>query len=336
MLLNRLIDVNGIKSRYIKSGQPHVNDNRNLKVRLDVFELTVELLPIFLGTKHIKELRLVILVSCHNQLDHLDRFEFLLVGFAQFDTIRADFFLSPFRSEFDNDLVEIIGNIPVGADEHSFSGYCCAFSYTGLVVFYKILGNSSQSVWIAYNHIEVCNGFLAFLDLILVCSFCSALVVVFLNLSYLVLVESNLCSTSVIDEIDRDAVTDGLSHCIGVNNTAEHLNRSVNRRSCEADISCVGKRVVQVLCEAVCTVYSFCGNLDFLVEVDLASVSFVGDADHICPVRQKLQVFGKLLNRGQIYAAARAAAQFLAELFTRFNADNGVIADILFGTDKLL
>ena len=329
MLLNRLIDVNGIKSRYIKSGQPHVNDNGNLKVRLDVFELAVELLPIFLGTKHIKELGLVILVSRHNKLDHFDGFEFFLVGFAQFNTIRADLFLSPFRSEFDNDLVEIIGNIPVGADEHGFSGYCCAFSDAGLIVLYEILGNSSQPVWIADNHIEVCDGFLAFLDLILVCSFCGALVVVFLNLPNLVLVESDLCRTSVIDEVDCNAVTHGLSHRIGVHNTAEHLNRGVNRRSGKAYVSRIGKRVMQILCKAVCAIYSFCGNFDLLIKIDLASVSLVRNADHICSVCQKLQILGKLLNGGQINATARATAQFLAELLSRVNADHSIVADIL-------
>lgn len=91
--------------------------------------------------------------------------------------------------------------------QDSFSGYCCAFSDTELIVSYEILGNSSPPVCLYDNHVTVYDGLLAFLKLMLVRSFCCVPVVVFLSLSNLVLIKSNLCRTAqdgcVVDVSDR-------------------------------------------------------------------------------------------------------------------------------------
>ena len=93
---------------------------------------------------------------------------------------------------------------------------------------------------------------------------------------------------------------------------------------------------MQILCKAVGSLYARVGNLNLLVEINLTAVCFIGNTNDIASVGQHLQILGELLNGGQIDAAAFSALKFLAEFFTRVNADYGIITDIFFRADKLL
>ena len=61
---------------------------------------------------------------------------------------------------------------------------------------------------------------------------------------------------------------------------------------------------MQILCKAIRTLYPGIRNANLLVEVDLATVRFIGNADNITSVREHLQVLGELLNGSQIYTTA--------------------------------
>ena len=71
MLLNWFVNINRIKLRHIKSRQPHVNYNGNLKIRLWILKLTVKLLTVIFCSKHIKKGFFIILIPCHYQFNFL-------------------------------------------------------------------------------------------------------------------------------------------------------------------------------------------------------------------------------------------------------------------------
>ena len=66
MLLDRLVDVNCVKCRYIETRKPHINDNRNFEVGFYILKLTVKLLAIILRSQHFVKLRLIIFIPCHD------------------------------------------------------------------------------------------------------------------------------------------------------------------------------------------------------------------------------------------------------------------------------
>ena len=105
VLLNRLVNVDGIQRRNVESGQPHINNNRNLKIGFDILKLTVKFLTVFLSTEHIEKLWFIVLVTCHNHTDFFNRLQFFLVFFGQFHAICTDLFFCPFGAKFNNNLV---------------------------------------------------------------------------------------------------------------------------------------------------------------------------------------------------------------------------------------
>ena len=131
MLLDGLVDVNCVKCRYIKAGQPHINDNRNFEVGFYILKLTVKLLAIILRSKHFIKLWLVIFISRHDELDLLDGLEFFLLFFCQHNPIRTDLFLCPFRSHPDNNLIKGVCYFAIGADKHCFSCNGSSFGNAG-------------------------------------------------------------------------------------------------------------------------------------------------------------------------------------------------------------
>ena len=69
MLLQWLVDVDGIEEGDIEAGQPHVHHDGDLEVTLRIFELTVEHLAVVGVTQNIVELFRVILATGHYHLD---------------------------------------------------------------------------------------------------------------------------------------------------------------------------------------------------------------------------------------------------------------------------
>ena len=200
----------------------------------------------------------------------------------------------------------------------------------------KVLGNRTENVGVSDDSFHLGDSLLTFLNLILVCALLFALGIILLDFFDLIVVKHNSCRTSVIDKIDRNAVTYCFGHCISVNNAAEHFKRSVNRRTGKPYIGGVGERVVQIFCKAVFSFYTYFRHSNLLVEIDLASVRFIGNTYYIGSVRKKLQILGEFLYCRQVNAAAFSALQFFTQLFTRLYAYNSLVTDILFRADKKL
>ena len=68
----------------------------------------------------------------------------------------------------------------------------------------------------------------------------------------------------------------------------------------------------------------------------MTTVCFIGYADHIRSIRQKLQVLGELLDGGHVHPAACPALKFLTQLFAGINAHNGFVTNVLLRCYKLL
>ena len=74
MLLYRLVDINGIKRRHIKSGEPHIYHNSYLEIGFFIFKLTVQFLTVLFCAQHVKQFLRIILIPGHNHFDTLNRF----------------------------------------------------------------------------------------------------------------------------------------------------------------------------------------------------------------------------------------------------------------------
>ena len=83
------IYINSVKCRNVKTCEPHIYYNGDLEIRLDVFELAVKLFSIVFCSEHIIQLRLIVFVSCHNELYHFDRFKLFLVFLCQLRSVRT-------------------------------------------------------------------------------------------------------------------------------------------------------------------------------------------------------------------------------------------------------
>ena len=284
MLLNRLVNVNGVKSRNVKAGQPHINDNRNLEIGLDILKLTVKLLAVLFSSEHIEKLRFIVLVTGHNHTNFLNRFKLFLVLFGQLYAIGTDFLLSPFGAKLNNELVEVVCNIAVRTDKHSLACNGSTLCYTGLIMVDEILCDSSQSIGVANDNFHIGNRFLAFLNLMLVRAFFGTTGIVVLNLLDFRLVKRYTSRTTVINEIDSNAITDSFGHSVGIYDLTKDFDCCINRSSGKANVCSVRERIVQILCKAVSAFHACIGYLDFLLQIDLASVSFVRNANDIRPV----------------------------------------------------
>ena len=239
MLLNRLINVNRIKLRHIKTSQPHIYNNGNLKVRLRIFELTVKFFPILFCAKHIKEVFFIIFITSHNQLDFFHWLQLFFIFLTQNNTAITNLLFCPFRSEFLYYLIEIVCYVSVGTYKHCFACYGCIFCHTGFIMLDKVLRNSTKSVRVANNNFHFGNCFLAFFYLMFICPLKFTLSIVFFNLSYLVLIKHNFSCTTIVNKINCNTILNSFRHCICVYNTAKDFYCSINWSSGKSYISCI-------------------------------------------------------------------------------------------------
>ena len=244
MLLNRLVYVDGIKLRHIESGQPHIDNDSDFEVGLRIFELPVKFLAVILCPKHFIKSGLIIFIASHHELNFLDRLQlfFLFIGKRCF--IFTDFLYCPFGTHLYNDFVKIISDIAVHADKHGLSCNRSALCHTGFVMVNKVLSDCTQPVRIADNRLHFSNGFLAFLNLVLVSTLRFALIVIPLNFLYFCIVQRHPRRTPVVNKIDSNAVTHRFGHGVGIHHRTEYFNRPVHRRPGKAYIGSVRQGIM--------------------------------------------------------------------------------------------
>ena len=336
MLLNGLVDINGIQGRHIKAGQPHIDNDSNLEIGFYVLKLTVKLFAVFFGSEHFIQFRLVVLITSHNHADFLNRLQLFFVFFSKLSAVSANLLYCPFGTQRNDNLIKVVCNIAVGADEHCLASNGGALSYTGFVVLNEVLSNGFQSVRVANNDFHIGNSLFALLDLVLVGALFGAPGIVILNLLDFRLVERYAGCTTVINEVDGNAITDSFGHCVGIYNATKHLDGGIDGRTGKAYICGIGQRIMQVLGETIGAFHTGICDSDLLLQINLASVCLIRDADNIGSVGQQLQVFCEFLNGGEIHTAAFSALQLLTKLLAGIDADNSFITDIALGANELL
>ena len=146
MLLDGFVNINCIQRRDIKAREPHIDHDGNLEIGFDALKLPVEFLAVVLRAEHGKQLRRVILAACHDHSDFLDGLEFFLFLLGKSNAVVTLLCNSPLRSKLDDDFIEVVSDIAIGADKHGLASDRCALGYAAFIVLYKIFCYGTQAV----------------------------------------------------------------------------------------------------------------------------------------------------------------------------------------------
>ena len=93
---------------------------------------------------------------------------------------------------------------------------------------------------------------------------------------------------------------------------------------------------MQVFGEAKGPLHALVGDLELLVEIHLAAVGLVGNADHVGAIGQQLGVLGELVNGGEKDPAAVAALQELAQMIAALHTLDCLIPDVALSVSEQL
>ena len=105
--------------------------------------------------------------------------------------------------------------------------------------------------------------------------------------------------------------------------------------TCKTDVSCLRQSGVQELGKAV-TLQDFIGfHYQFHIQIVAGAVCFVRNTDDVLTGTEFTEFIGKLLDGGQIHAAAGSFFQHCFQSFPAVHLDHGIIADELFGVQEL-
>lgn len=199
----------------------------------------------------------------------------------------------------------------------------------------EVGGDRSQPVRIAEDGGHLGGGFFAGFDLVVAGSLFGTLGIVVFNFCEFLVIEDDSGGAAFVDDGDGDFVLDGFGHGVGIDDRAEDIEGGINGGSGEADIGGVGEPIMEIFGKTIAPLYPLFGDAGFLIEVDLAAVGFVGNADDVVAIAQHLGIFSKFMNRGEKYAAAAAIFKEFSQLGAAFDADHGLIPDIGFGVGEL-
>ena len=92
---------------------------------------------------------------------------------------------------------------------------------------------------------------------------------------------------------------------------------------------------MQVLGKPVRTLHAFFRHPDLLIEIHLAAVGLVGNADDVIALSQQFGVFSEFVNRREKDAAALSILEQLAQVIAAFYTDHRLIADVSLGIGEL-
>ena len=73
MLLQGFVDIHRIEAIHVETRCPHIDNQRNLEIRLGLFERFGIGPAVFIRTQQIVQRRFIVLVAGHDQLDLFDR-----------------------------------------------------------------------------------------------------------------------------------------------------------------------------------------------------------------------------------------------------------------------
>ena len=160
VLLYGLEAIHRVEAWHVKPGYPHIHDNGNLEIALDLLELLVELLAVFVSPEQVVHLFGVVLFTGYYHVDARHRLDLLSFLVGQRLAVHALFELRPFRAQPDYCLIEIPCYLPRGYDYHGFPLDSAALGDTLLVVADKILCDFVKQSGVIEYSICPCGFFL--------------------------------------------------------------------------------------------------------------------------------------------------------------------------------
>ena len=332
--LDGLVDVDGVEEGHVKARQPHVDHDGDLEVGFGLLELRVEFLAVVLVAEQVVERLLVVIAPRHHHLDALHGQDLFLLLVRQFHPLGGDAHLGPLGAQLDDLLVKVVGDRATAADKERLTRHGGTFGYALLVVFHEIRCQRFDALRIAEDGAHVGHGLLAVFDGVVTSSGFGAFVVVFLDLLQLAVVEDHLGGAAFVNDGHGDLVCDRFGHGVAVHHLAKDIEGGIDGRAGEADVGRIGQGVVQILGEAKGPLHALVGDLELLVQIHLAAVRFVGNADHVGAIGQQLGVFGELVNGGEKDPATVTTLQEFAQVIAALHADDRLIADVALGISE--
>ena len=91
---------------------------------------------------------------------------------------------------------------------------------------------------------------------------------------------------------------------------------------------------MQVFGKTIIASHSLVGLLDLQSQVRLGAMCLIGYADDVCPFRQELRAFGKLMYRGKEHATAGSSCQMFSKFIPAFHFHHTFITNELLDRSK--
>ena len=175
---------------------------------------------------------------------------------------------------------------------------------------------------------------LAFLNLLLGGALLRTLLIVFLDFLCLFIRNNDASQTRLISDANSNAVIAGFFHGIAVNNISKNGNSFINWRPREATVSCVWKTGAEIVSETIGRKNALIRFFQFSTDTCLCSVGFVRNANDIASLGEQPRLFTKLLDSGDIDAAAGLAFQRFLHIIPAFDAADIFLVEIFCGSHK--
>ena len=331
MLLQRLVVVHIGKRRYIKTSDPHIDNDGNAEVGIVLFECCIQFLGPFSvlnATQIIVHLRFVILTYTRNHSHKRHRTQFTQLFLGKPNTIRCFLFYKPFRILSLELFQQSKSNLSVGTYNHRFLHFVRIVGTSGYIVVMDISCQAFQAGWLAQNDFHRTHRLLAGFDIFFCSTVIRTLLIVIFDLLDLFLIQQNLCNTRMVLDGYSQTVCNSLIHGIPVDFSTKGLIGFFNRRSRKTDKGSVRKCFLQYLRIGLgyhCThiLVSILAELNLFCIFNLCSVCLVGKANNVSAAIDKTDFIvltvAELLNGTDIETAAFTRTKFLAELFTGRN-----------------
>ena len=336
VLLNRLINVDGVQAGHIKAGEPHIHHNGDLEVGFFIFELLIQLLAILLATQKVIKLVIVVFIARHHHFDPFHGVDVLLLLLCQSGTRLTGQNIKPFRLLFPQLLIKRPGHLALAGNKYRLALDGGAFRHPVFIVMNKIDCQCLNPVRVTENTVHTGGGLLTLFDLVFTGTGLGALVVILFDLRELAVIQNHFGGTAFVDNTDGDLIFHRFVHGIGVHRLTKNRQRGVDGRAGKTNVGGIGQGLVQMVGKAVSLANTVVSDANLLVFIDLAAVGLIGDADHIGAVGEQFSIFGKLVNGRQENTTAGVSSEQGTQFSPAGYRDNVLVVHVLLGIKNLL
>ena len=138
-------------------------------------------------------------------------------------------------------LIEIVGYLSAGANEHRLTANSTTFLYSLLIMLNEVPCHHGQSLRVTQNLVHLRHRLLAFLNLVFIGTLFFTLFIVCLYRLQLFVVGKHFGSSSFIYDTAGDTVCHRFRHRVAVHHIAKYIYRCIDWRSCKAYVGSIGQ-----------------------------------------------------------------------------------------------